>query len=50
MLAISKLNTIEVLSSKALVDWNIRHDECVLIKNVLKEYDETKEEIKGFKF
>ena len=49
LLAISKLNTIEVLSSKALVDWNIRHDECVLIKNVLKEYDEIKEEIKGFK-
>ena len=36
----SKLNEIEVLISKALIDYNISHDEFVLINNVLKEYDE----------
>ena len=46
MLAKSKLNRIEVLISKALNDRNIIHDEFVLINNVLKEYDEMKEELK----
>ena len=46
MLTKSKLNRIEVLISKALNDWNIIHDEFVLINNVLKEYDEMKEELK----
>ena len=35
-LAKSKLNSIEVLISKALIDSNISHDEFVLMNNVLK--------------
>ena len=46
LLAKSKLNSIEVLISKALIDSNISHGEFVLINNVLKEYDGMKEEIK----
>ena len=42
----SKLNSREVLISKALIDSNISHDKFVLINNVLKEYDITKKEIK----
>ena len=44
----SKLNRIEVLISKALVNPVISHDEFVLIKNVLKN-NEMKEEIKNLK-
>ena len=46
LLAKPKLNSIEVLISKVLIDSNISHDEFVLINNVLKEYDDVKEEIK----
>ena len=46
LLAKSKLNSIEVLISKALTDSNISHDEFVLINNVLKEYDNMKEKRK----
>ena len=42
-----KLNSIEVLTSNALIDSVVSHDEFVLIKNVLKEYGEMKEEIKN---
>ena len=49
LLAKSKLNIIEVLISKALIDPIISHDEFVLINNVLKEYNEAKEEIKNLK-
>ena len=49
MSAKSKLNSKEVLISKALIDSNISHDEYVLINNVLKEYDNIKEEIKNLK-
>ena len=49
MLAKSKLNSIEVLISKALIDSVISHDEFVLISNVPKEYSEMKEEIKNLK-
>ena len=45
LLAKSKLNSIEILISKALIDSNISHDEFVLINNVLKEFYDTKEEI-----
>ena len=45
LLAKSKLNSIEVLISKALIDSNISHDEFVLINNVLKECDTMKKEI-----
>ena len=47
-LAKSKSNNIEVLISKVLIDSYISHDEFALI-NVLKEYDEMKEEIKNLK-
>ena len=49
MLVSSKLNSIEVLISKALIDSNISHDEFVLISNVLKEYDDMQEEMKNLK-
>ena len=49
MLVKSKLNSIEVLISKALMDSVISHDKFVLINNLLKEYDEMKEEIKNWK-
>ena len=48
-LAKSKLNSIEVLISRALIDSFISHDEFILINNVLKEYNEMKEEIKNLK-
>ena len=47
MLAKAKLNSIEVLISKVLIYSNTSHDEFVLINNVVKEYDDTKEEIKN---
>ena len=47
LLTISKLNSIEVLISKALIDSNISHDEFILINNVLKEFYDMKEEIKN---
>ena len=49
LLAKPKLNNIEVLISKPLVDSVIIHDKFVLINNVLKEYNEIKEEIKNLK-
>ena len=48
LLAKYKLNNIEVLISKALIDSNISHDKFVLINNVLKEFYDMKEEIKNF--
>ena len=45
LLAKTKLNTIEVLISKPLIDSNISHNELVLVNNVLKENDGLKEEI-----
>ena len=42
LLAKSKLNSIEVLISKALIDSAISHDEFLLIHNVQKEYYEMK--------
>ena len=44
-LAKAKLNIIDVLISKDLINWNISHDEFALINNVLNEYDDMKEEI-----
>ena len=49
MLAKSKLNSMEVLISKALTDSVISHDELVVMNEVLREYNETKEEIKSLK-
>ena len=41
-----KLNSIEVLICKALIDSNISKDEFILLNNMLNEYDNIKEEIK----
>ena len=43
MLAKTKLDIIEVLVSRALMDSYISHDEFVLVNNVLKVYDDMKE-------
>ena len=47
MLNITKLSTIEVLISKALIDSNISHYEFASLDNVLKEYDKMKEGIQN---
>ena len=47
-LAKSKLNSIEVLISRALIDSNISHNEFVLINNVLNEFHVMKEEIRNY--
>ena len=47
LLAKSKLNNIEVLISKTLIDSNISHDAFALINNILKEFYDLKEEIKS---
>ena len=49
LLTKSKLNRMEVLISKTLIDSVISHDEFALINNVLKEYNKMKEEIKNLK-
>ena len=49
LLAKPKLNSIEVLISKVLIDPAISHDEFVLINYVLREYNKMKEEIKNLK-
>ena len=49
LFAKTKLGSIEVLISEALIDSSISHDEFILINNVLKEYDDMKEEIKSLK-
>ena len=41
------LNTIEVLISKALINPYISHDDFVSVNNVLREYNEMKEEEKN---
>ena len=45
----SKLNRLEVLISKSLINSNTSHDEFDSINNVLAEYEEIKEEIKNLK-
>ena len=47
LLAKLKLNNIEVLISKALIDWNITHDELAFINKVLRDVYDMKEEIKN---
>ena len=47
LLVKSKLNRIQVLISKALIDSNISHDEFSLINNVLKKFCDIREEIKS---
>ena len=48
LLAKSKLNNIEVVTSRDLSDSNISHDQFILINNVLKEFDDMKEKRKNF--
>ena len=48
LLGKTKLNAVEVVISKALINSHISHDKFVSINNVLKEYKEMKEEIKTF--
>ena len=43
----TKLNTIQVLISKALIDSYIDHDEFISVNNMLREYNEMKKEIKN---
>ena len=47
LLGKAKLYTIEVWISKALTDSSISYDEFVSVSNVLREYNEIKEEIKN---
>ena len=47
LLAKTKLNTVEVLFFKALIDLNISHDEFVSVNNVLGEYNVMKKEIEN---
>ena len=49
LLAKSKLNRIEILIFKPLIDSVISHDEFAFIDNALKEYNEMKWEIKNLK-
>ena len=42
----SKLNIIEVLVSKALIDSNINRDKFASINNMLKEFYDLKEKMK----
>ena len=46
LLAQTKLGTIEVLISKALIHSNISHDGFVSVNDVPKQYGDMKEEIK----
>ena len=46
MLAKSKLNGIELLIWKILINSVICHDEFALMNNVLKEYNKIEQEIK----
>ena len=47
LLGQTKLDTIEVLISKALMDSYINYDEFVSVNNVLREYNKMKEEFKN---
>ena len=43
----TKLDTIEILISKALINSYISHNDFVLVNNVLQEYNVMKEETKN---
>ena len=49
LLAKSKLDSIEVLISEALIDSYISHNEFVLVNNVLRKYEDMEEEMKNIK-
>ena len=50
LLAKNKLHSIIILIFKGLVGSYINHDEFVSVNNVLREYDEIKEEIENCAF
>ena len=47
LLGKTKLNTIKVLISTALIDSYINHDDQVSVNYVQREYNEMREEIKN---
>ena len=47
LLGKNKLDAIEVLISKALIDSYINHDEFISVNNVLNVYIEMRDEIKN---
>ena len=47
LLGKDKLNTIEVLISKVLIESYISHDEFFSVNNVLREYNQIKEKRKN---
>ena len=47
MLGKTKLSSMKILIFKAKIESNISHDEFFSINNVLKVYNNTKEEIKN---
>ena len=47
LLGKDKLNTTEVLISKSLIDSYISHDEFVSVKNVVREFNDMKKEMKN---
>ena len=47
LLGKNKLNAIEILIGKDLIDSYINHDEFLSAHNVIREYRETKEETKN---
>ena len=47
LLAKTKLNSVDVLISEASIKSYISHDEFISVNNVLKEYDDMREEIKN---
>ena len=47
LLGKDKLNIIEVMNSKALIESYISHDEFLSVNDVLREYNEMKEESKS---
>ena len=48
LLGKTKLGSIEVLISKVLINSYISHDEFFSLNNLLREYNEMKEEIKNY--
>ena len=47
MLAKSKLNSIETLVSKSLIDMEINHEEYITILNEKYKYEKTKENVRN---
>ena len=47
LLGKAKVDAIEVLISESLISSYISHKKCISINNVLREYNEMKEEIKN---